>query len=153
MPALAARAPLGATKAATGTGEARIALMISRIDVSSPPGVSICSTTSCAPSRSARVSPRVTKSAVAGPMAPTKGRTSTGAALALAAAMASNTQATIRFTIFTRTASRNQVWVTIIAENALARGPEYGSGRLPSARSLGGSGVCGVIGRARGGPR
>ena len=41
MPALAARAPLGATNAATGTGEARIALMMSRIDVSRPPGVSI----------------------------------------------------------------------------------------------------------------
>src|SRR5216110_3527085 len=54
VPALAARAPLGPTKTATGTREARIALMISRIEVSSPPGVSICSTTSCAPSRSAR---------------------------------------------------------------------------------------------------
>src|SRR5881394_3729511 len=36
VPALAARAPLGATNAATGTGEARMSLMIWRIDKSSP---------------------------------------------------------------------------------------------------------------------
>ena len=44
--ALAARAPPGAMNAATGTGEARMALMIERIDWSSPPGVSISSTAS-----------------------------------------------------------------------------------------------------------
>ncbi|MNT91453.1 hypothetical protein D3C72_2325510 [compost metagenome] len=59
MPALAARAPLGATKLATGTGLARIALMMLRMEVSRPPGVSICSTTSCALSSSARSMPRV----------------------------------------------------------------------------------------------
>ncbi len=45
VPALAARAPPGATYPMTGTGEARIARMIWRIEVSSPPGVSIRSTT------------------------------------------------------------------------------------------------------------
>ena len=45
-----ARAPLGATNVATGTGEARIALMILRIDVSRPPGVFMRSTTAAAPS-------------------------------------------------------------------------------------------------------
>src|SRR5882762_3620921 len=53
VPALAARAPLGATNDATGTGEARMALMISRIEVSRPPGVSMRSTTSCVPSAAA----------------------------------------------------------------------------------------------------
>ena len=48
VPALAARAPSGATNVAIGTGEARIALMIARIDLSSPPGVSSFSTTSAA---------------------------------------------------------------------------------------------------------
>jgi hypothetical protein len=49
VPALAARAPSGATYVATGTGEARIALMIERMEVSRPPGVSSSSTTSAAP--------------------------------------------------------------------------------------------------------
>src|SRR5690606_30379936 len=40
-PALAARAPLGATYIATGTGEARMFLIMWRMEVSSPPGVSI----------------------------------------------------------------------------------------------------------------
>ncbi len=57
MPALAARAPSGATKVATGTGEARMSLMIERIEVSSPPGVSSSITTSWAPVLAARVSP------------------------------------------------------------------------------------------------
>ena len=39
-------AALGATNVATGTGDARIALMMSRIERSRPPGVSICNTTS-----------------------------------------------------------------------------------------------------------
>ena len=49
MPALAARAPGGETYVATGTGEARIARMMSRIDVSRPPGVSISITTNALP--------------------------------------------------------------------------------------------------------
>src|SRR5436309_556015 len=65
VPALAARAPPGATKLATWTGEARMSLMISRIEVSSPPGVSMRSTTSCALSFAARCSPRRTKPAIA----------------------------------------------------------------------------------------
>ena len=80
VPALAARAPLGATKEATGTGEARIALMISRIALSRPPGVSMRSTTSWVPSVAARSIERRTKSAVAGPIAPSSGTTATGAA-------------------------------------------------------------------------
>ncbi len=40
-PADAARAPEGETKITTGTGAPRIFLMMPRIDVSSPPGVSI----------------------------------------------------------------------------------------------------------------
>ena len=43
-PALAARAPLGATKATIGTRERSSAWVIFRIDSSRPPGVSICST-------------------------------------------------------------------------------------------------------------
>ena len=49
MPALAARAPRGATKPATGVGDARMSRMMPRIAPSSPPGVSICRTRSCAP--------------------------------------------------------------------------------------------------------
>jgi len=45
VPALAARAPEGLTKATTGIEEARIARIMSRIALSSPPGVSISSTT------------------------------------------------------------------------------------------------------------
>src|SRR3981081_2654569 len=78
VPALAARAPPGATNDATGTGEARMSLMISRIEVSSPPGVSMRSTTSCALSFAARCSARRTKSALAGPIAPSRGTTITG---------------------------------------------------------------------------
>src|SRR4051812_13104176 len=80
VPALAARAPLGATYTATGTGEARIALMISRIEVSRPPGVSICRITSSAPSLAARSMLRFAKWALAGPMAPSSGTSITGAA-------------------------------------------------------------------------
>src|SRR6185436_4641474 len=80
VPALAARAPLGATKTATGTGEARIALITSRIEVSSPPGVSTWRMTSSAPSFAARSMPRFAKWALAGPMAPSSGTSTTGAA-------------------------------------------------------------------------
>src|SRR5438477_9709395 len=82
VPALAARAPLGATNDATGTGEARIALMISRIEVSRPPGVSMRSTTSSVQSVDARSIERRTKSAAAGPIAPSSGTTATGTAAA-----------------------------------------------------------------------
>ena len=54
------RAPSGATKAATGTGEAMICLMICRIAVSNPPGVSIFSTTNRACSAAAAFRPRTT---------------------------------------------------------------------------------------------
>src|SRR2546427_450991 len=84
VPALAARAPPGATKLATWTGEARMSLMISRIEVSSPPGVSMRSTTSCALSFAARCSARRTKSALAGPIAPSRGTTITGGGAACA---------------------------------------------------------------------
>jgi hypothetical protein len=40
VPADAARAPLGATYTITGTGDAIISLMMSRVDETSPPGVS-----------------------------------------------------------------------------------------------------------------
>src|SRR5262245_44930379 len=80
VPALAARAPLGATNTTTGTGEARIALITSRIEVSSPPGVSIWRMTSSAPSLAARSMPRFAKWALAGPMAPSSGTSTTGAA-------------------------------------------------------------------------
>src|SRR5215471_7078456 len=97
VPALAARAPLGATNAATGTGDARIALMMSRIERSRPPGVSICSTTSCARSFPARASPRSTKSALDGPIAPVSGITMTeGEAATAASARPSRTSAAAR---------------------------------------------------------
>ncbi len=57
VPALAARAPLGNTKVATGIGEARIPLMMSRIAVSRPPGVSIVSTTRLEPFSTERFKP------------------------------------------------------------------------------------------------
>src|SRR5262245_44369830 len=40
VPALAARAPLGATKATTGMADCSTSWMIARIEVSRPPGVS-----------------------------------------------------------------------------------------------------------------
>jgi len=54
-------------------------LMICRIDVSRPPGVSSCRIASGACSRAARWSERTTKSAQAGPIAPLSGITITGA--------------------------------------------------------------------------
>ena len=65
-PALAARAPLGATNPITGIGERSSACVISRMDVSRPPGVSSSSTTasSCALA-AARIS-STTQSAVTG---------------------------------------------------------------------------------------
>ena len=52
-PADAAWAPDGATKVATGTFDARIAEVMSRVEARRPPGVERRSTTSDAPSRSA----------------------------------------------------------------------------------------------------
>ena len=53
-----------------------------RIEVSSPPGVSMRTITSCAFSFAARLIARLTKSADAGPTAPSSGTTSTGAGCA-----------------------------------------------------------------------
>ncbi len=75
MPALAARAPAGPTQVATGTDELRMSLMMSRVEASRPPGVSMRMITSAA-SRSAAVSSeRDTKSRVAGPIGPSTSRT------------------------------------------------------------------------------
>ena len=90
VPVLAARAPLGATNTATGTGEARIALITSRIEVSSPPGVSTRTMMSSRLSFAARRWPASRKCALAGPTAPSSGTaTSTGRAarIMLAAAI------------------------------------------------------------------
>ena len=65
-PALAARAPLGATYAITGTLERSSACVISRIDVSSPPGVSSSSTTASSCARPAAWISSTTQSAVTG---------------------------------------------------------------------------------------
>lgn len=54
--------------------------MICRIDVSRPPGVSSCRIASGACSRAARSSERTMKSALAGPIAPLTGITTTGCA-------------------------------------------------------------------------
>ncbi len=75
VPALAARDPAGATQVTTGTSEARILRMMSRMEASSPPGVFMRSTTTPAPSRSARVMLRAMWSRVAGPMASSTVRT------------------------------------------------------------------------------
>ena len=56
--------------------------MMSRIELSSPPGVSRRRTTSGAPSFAARARLRPTKSAVAGPMAPSTDTSATGAGAA-----------------------------------------------------------------------
>ena len=59
VPADAARAPAGETKAITGTSAFKIAWVIWRIDESRPPGVSIVSRTAVAPDTSARWISRV----------------------------------------------------------------------------------------------
>ncbi|MND01725.1 hypothetical protein D3C83_208310 [compost metagenome] len=58
--------------------------MIARIEVSRPPGVSMRRTTRTAFSAAARLSARETKSALAGPIAPSSGTTSTAAGCACA---------------------------------------------------------------------
>src|SRR5580704_287799 len=70
-------------------GEARIARMMSRMDVSRPPGVSICSTTIRLPLARAASSALVTYRDVAGPMAPLISRTVAVAARTLGAALVS----------------------------------------------------------------
>src|SRR5215472_12890894 len=83
VPALAARAPLGATYSATGMGEASIAAMISRMEVSSPPGVFMRRMTSRVSLGESSRNSRATYSDVAGPIAPSISRmTAFGAALA-----------------------------------------------------------------------
>ena len=76
VPALAARAPVGPTQVATGTVEFRMSLIIARIDVSSPPGVSSSSTTSEALWAWACARPREKNSAVAGLIMPSSTSTS-----------------------------------------------------------------------------
>jgi len=88
-----------------------MSLIMLRIEVSSPPGVSICRTTSWAPWRAARSSERDTYSALAGPIAPAMRSTNTGGTVALSAARTGATiavsarahshQTTLRFTKFT----------------------------------------------------
>src|SRR5690606_32869928 len=77
VPALAARAPLGPTHAATGTGDARISRTMSRVESASPPGVSMRITTIGAPDSAALARPRATYSALAGPIGPSRRRTGT----------------------------------------------------------------------------
>src|SRR3981081_266269 len=67
-------------------GEARMARMMSRMEVSSPPGVSICNTTIRLPFARAASRALVTYREGAGPMAPFISRTVAVAAPALGAA-------------------------------------------------------------------
>ena len=57
VPALAARAPEGATQTMTGSGASRNDCLISFIAVMLPPGVSSCTTTAAAPSAAALAIP------------------------------------------------------------------------------------------------
>src|SRR3546814_5667713 len=84
VPALAARAPLGLTKLATGMGEARIWRMMARMEESRPPGVSSSMTANVEPFSTACCKPRVMKSEVAGLMMPSTCKTVTLGACALA---------------------------------------------------------------------
>ena len=77
VPAEAALAPPGATYTATGTDEEIIALMMMRMEVSSPPGVSNCRTINSAPRVFASAIPLTMYSAVAGLMTPSTFRTRT----------------------------------------------------------------------------
>ncbi len=60
VPALAARAPLGATQVTTGISAARMRWTITRIEASSPPGVSRRRITSGSSASSAASIPRTT---------------------------------------------------------------------------------------------
>lgn len=70
VPADAALDPVGATNEATGTSELWIFLMISRMEVSSPPGVSMCNTINESFSALAWLISYETYSATAGLIAP-----------------------------------------------------------------------------------
>src|SRR2546428_4113998 len=70
VPADAARAPEGAVKQMTGTFEFRIAVVISRIEESGPPGVSIVSSTAVSPTAFAWPIPRLTYEAMNGSTTP-----------------------------------------------------------------------------------
>jgi hypothetical protein len=59
----------------TGKGESMIARMIERIEVSSPPGVSMRRTTTSAPAAAASSIDRPIRSLVAGPIGPSTGTT------------------------------------------------------------------------------
>jgi hypothetical protein len=74
-PAEAARAPCGDTCTITGTRELRNDWTISRIDVSSPPGVSSSTRSAWCPSRSARSRASRTWSAITGVMMPSTSTT------------------------------------------------------------------------------
>jgi len=87
VPALAARPPGGETYTATGTFDAKIFLIILRIDGSRPPGVSSETTTSEAPSSSASSIPSTRNSAMMGLTTPSILRWRTRGASALAAAV------------------------------------------------------------------
>jgi hypothetical protein len=60
VPALAARPPLGDTKPTTGNGAERMSWTMSRIAVSSPPGVSMRRMTNAVPDSCAFASARCT---------------------------------------------------------------------------------------------
>ena len=78
VPALAARAPAGATNVATGVRDASMALMMSRVAGSRPPGVSMRRIRIGAPRASAVARPSRIYSVVAGPMAPSTSSTRAG---------------------------------------------------------------------------
>ena len=69
-PALAARLPLGATNTITATRAASCTLMMSRMEVSRPPGVSSWITRAAAPSLSAALILWTRNSAATGVMGP-----------------------------------------------------------------------------------
>ncbi|GBD28405.1 hypothetical protein HRbin31_00421 [bacterium HR31] len=78
-PAEAARAPGGATYTITGTGEPRIALVMSSVDFNRPPGVSSSTTRATAPAAWASRIPRLMYMAEAGEITPsTRIRYTTG---------------------------------------------------------------------------
>ncbi len=92
VPAEAAREPAGETKAITGRRAFRIACVISRIEESSPPGVSIVSRTAVAPSSWARSISRVMWSATKGSTTPSSGISTMAPARASCCAPAGGTR-------------------------------------------------------------
>ncbi len=77
-PAEAACAPGGATQPTTGTGDARIACAIVRVESRRPPGVSILRTTNGAPFFSASFRTRATKAALTAWISVFRSATTTG---------------------------------------------------------------------------